>query len=532
MEAGRSVRKGTPYPSPKRSFSQLPAPPVIPPPPPQPSFRAPTTALGGQGEESKSATTPRSCASGGSPGAPPSACSPATSCSSRASIRSRLLSGLADHELQQYQQQKQLDEKTPMTITPSDICTIPRDRMFSIATAVAGSPSHPNRSPSRPLQTPRANEQNLSSVRRERATVTKQPEPRNLGGTGAKSWESIVSATATTKKSAEPKSSAGSDDVDHDDATGYAWPWPANAPRACSSFDRSTQHQHCVMPPLPLGPSLRYITASTPPPVPATSSSLMDEGTASSTTTTTTGEGAVALGGARGMAESAKHFIRNIGAADELSLTIPPPTMTIHTPSPSLHASDGAGDQSCVSREEQLSVDAVAWAAAAAEREELELRFEEEEKAEERVDGGSKEQENKEQGQGDEDSSFMSPPSAPPRLVNRYAATTANATAAVAAGAVAAAAAAIKSQKGPSKYSSQRGLVTPVADDSREARAARAYAAAAAARKARKQAAAAAAAAAMTPLQRREDTGHEMVTTPLGERRRRDGRSVRKSPRE
>eukprot|EP00752_Nemacystus_decipiens_P016321 g14596.t1 len=542
LESGRSPRKGTPYPSPKPSLSQVRAPPVLPP----PSFPVPTTALGARMDEPKSAASLRSCASVGSPGAPPSACSPATSTSSRASIRSRLLSGLADHELQQCQQQKQLDEQTPMTITPSDICTVPRDRMFSIATAVAGSPSHPTPPPSRPLQTPpglRASEQRLSGARRERAAATKQPKPRKMGP-GAKSWESIVSAaTVTTKESAEPKSSAGCDDVGDDSAHVYAWPWPVEPPRACSSFDGSAhqhkhqrrqqqqqqQQQHCVMPPLPLGPSLRHLKATTARPIPETLAALEDAAAASPTMATTTGKDVVALGGAQGVTESAKHFIRNMGTAEELCVTIPPPNMRMQTPSPSLHSGDAVGDQSCVSREEQLSVDAVAWAAAAVEREELELREEEEEEEEQE---NAEERVEKEQEHGEEDSSSMSPPSAPPRLVNRYANTAANATAAAAAGAAASAAASSKNHhEVPTKYSSPRGLVTPVTDDSREARAARAYAAAAEARKARKQAAAAAAAAAMTPLQRRQNTDHERVTTPLGERRRFDARSVRKSPR-
>eukprot|EP00903_Cladosiphon_okamuranus_P005597 g5569.t1 len=528
IEAGRSVRNGTPYPSPKHSFSRVPAPPVLPPPPP--SLPAPATALSARREESKSATPPRSYCSGGSPGAPPSTCSPATSSSSRASIRSRLLSGLADHEHQQYQQHKKQQDQTPMTITPSDISTAPRDRMFSIAAAVAESPP----SASRTIQTPPAPQvinEPLSSSSREQAAVTKharQPEKRATVVPGVKGWESIVSATATTRKSAEPKIPAGDDDVgDDEDAASFAWPWPSDAPRACSPVQghapppppqQQKRQQHCVMPPLPLGPSLRNISVTNPSAVLESSTALKGASAASSTTTTATGKDAVALGGANGVAESAKHFIGDMGVADELSITIPSP-LSRRTPPLLLHGVDAAGDQLYVSREEQLSADAVAWAAAAAERGKLELREEEEEEQGE---------EDNEQEQGEEDSPSMSPPSAPPRLVNRYS----TATAAAAAGAAAAAAAAAaKNQKVRNRSSSQVGLVRAAAGDSREARAARAYAAAAAARKARKQAAAAAAAAAMKPLQHREGINDESATTPLGERRRRDARSVRRSPR-
>lgn len=427
-----------------------------------------------------------------------------------------------------------------MTVTPSDIGTIPSDRMFAAAVASSRPPT-PNPAASWPPQTPpalRANEQKFSIARRERATVMKQPQSRTTMVPGAKNWESIVSATATTMKSAEPRSSGGDDDVGDDATADHAWPWPPEAPRACSSLGGHAEHHHhhhqhqwpSVMPPLPLGPSLRNITTITPSPIPGRSSALQDAAPAPSATTTTAETDTVAPRGARAEAGSADHFTRNIGA-DKLSITIPAPIMRRQTPSP-LYTGDAAGDQSCVSREEQLSVDAVAWAAAAAEREKLELR-EEEEDGEEDEGEEDEQKEGKrepEQEQGREvESPFLSPPSAPPRLVSRYVTSAASATTAAAAGAAAAAG---KNQKISTNSSSQGGLVMLPADDSRAARAARAYAAAAAARKARKQAAAAAAAAAMMPLQRREDADHERVTTPLGERRRHEARSVRRSPRE
>ncbi|CAM9306236.1 unnamed protein product, partial [Ectocarpus fasciculatus] len=448
--------------------------------------------------------------------------SSSSSTSSRASIRSRLLSGLADHEYQQYhqeeeKQQQQQEQARPPAATAT---ATPRERMFgtSVASAAAeggvvvpadggdtDAASGVGDSPPSFRRSPHV------AVRETTAVVARPPPRGEAPAPGTKDREQATADKSAPKPPERLSGGRGSDGVGDDNEVADAWPWPVNPPRASPSCrggkphrfyyfhhqqqqrqERQQQQQHRVMPPLPLASSLRDLAdpvrclpgpaeASTPVEVGETSAAVVAAAAAAAT-----------LGGSQGVAKSARQFVRNMGAAEDLSFAIPAPTIAFSgSLLPPRHAFSPVPTTGG-SSEEQLSVEAIAWAsaaaaaAAAAEQEEGEGEEEEEEEEEgvdneQGEDGENKKQDEEEEKTEEEESSpVTSPPLAPPRLDANRCYRSAGAAAA------AATPTAIWRDVPPRGFRShggQRPMAGTVTD--RAARAARAYAAAAAARQAR-----------------------------------------------
>lgn len=463
--------------------------------------------------------------------------------------------GLADHEPRPHQQRRQMPPPpppSPPTASSSGISTIPSrrtsttadDTWVSTTTTISAADSATficTDISTTPLcvQTPpvlRMTEPPPSP--RGETTAKRRSKSRKMAVPDAKNLTSIVPESSGEGGDGGGSGSEGAGGV------GDAWPWPASAPRAYPPSVETLepdQHQkqqtktagdhggeqigqqqqegrYCVMPPLPLAPSMRNLKTTMSPLSRGISShretSPMAAAGAAETIRTRTTRTDVVGGRVRSSegVERARHSIRGIGAADDLSVVIPAHIARKCTPSQHPAVIDTHDDEllSNGSRDEQLSAEAVVWAAASvaatAEREKRE------EAGGDQEGKGSREEEKEEA-----ESPFGPPPLAPPRLVaNGRRRSTATVT---------------RNRAFASANVPPHGR--DAVDNSRAARAARAYAAAAAARRVREGAVA-------TPTIAKSLAHHDDVaenrratTLPVGDQRRpRDERSLRRSPRE